>query len=133
MTKTTAPIPAWLRRHLHDTGVMVDGVTRSARIRTCRRCHQTVIKGLTEEPCSILATCDPTPLSNLGEALALTTGRHTYDLAYRAGRLELDDRDCDHIEGSPPETPNSWRRRADVLAEHRCHADPLPSIESRIP
>jgi hypothetical protein len=131
--KATPKIPAWLRRHLHDTGAMVDGVTRRARIQTCPRCHRVVIRGLTDEPCSTLATADPTPLSNLGEALALMQGRVTYDLAYRGGRLELDDRDDFHIKGSPPETPNWWRANADVLAEHRCNTDPLPTIESRIP
>jgi hypothetical protein len=34
----TPKIPAWLRRHLHDTGAMIDGVTRSARIQTCKHC-----------------------------------------------------------------------------------------------
>jgi hypothetical protein len=134
MTAPATPkIPAWLRRHLRDTGAMIDGVTRSARIQTCKHCGRAVIRGFTEEPCSTIATCDLTPLSNLSEAIALTTGRATYDLAYRGGRLELDDRDDFHIKGSPPETPNWWRANADVLAEHRCNTDPLPSIESRIP
>lgn len=134
MIQTKPPkIPAWLRRHLADTGVMVNGVTRTARIRTCRQCGQRVIRALTEEPCATLATCDPDPLSNVGEALALMQGRMTFDLAYRAGRLELDLREEDHIKGSPPETPNWWRSKGDVLAAHRCHSEPLPTIESRIP
>jgi hypothetical protein len=125
-------IPAWLRRHLHETGAMVDGVTRKARIHACPKCGRAVLKGLTEEPCSILATCDPTPLSNLGEAMAVLDDRMTFDLAYRGGRLELDDRDDFHIKGSPPESPDSWRAHSDVLAAHRCGTPPLPSIESRV-
>lgn len=126
-------IPAWLRRHLEQTGVTTQGYTRRARPDRCKTCRATVVKGWTDEPCAILASADPTPLSNLGEALALLQGRATYDLARRGGRYELDHRESDHIASSPPETPDAWRRNADVLAEHRCHADPLPSIESRLP
>jgi hypothetical protein len=130
----TPKIPTWLRRHLAQTGTMIDGVTRSARIQTCKTCHRTVIRGFTDEPCSILATCDLAPLSNLGEAVALMQGRMTFDLTYRGGRLEIDLREADHIQGSPPETPGWWRAKSDVLAEHRCNNnDPLPAIESRIP
>jgi hypothetical protein len=126
-------IPAWLRRHLEQTGVTAQGFTRRARPTPCKTCRRTVVKGWTDEPCAILAVADPAPLSNLGEALALIQGRATYDLARRGGRYELDLREADHIEGSPPETPNAWRRNADVLAEHHCHTAPLPSIESRLP
>lgn len=130
---TTTKIPAWLRRHLAETGTMIDGVTRSARIQTCKRCGRTVIRGFTEEPCSILATCDLAPLSNLGEAIATLQDRMTFDLTYRGSRLELDLRESDHIQGSPPEDPGWYRARSDVLAAHRCNTAPLPSIESRIP
>jgi hypothetical protein len=126
-------IPAWLRRHLDDTGVTVNGIARRAALHPCPKCGRGVLRGLTAEPCSHVATVDVTPLSNLGEALALTAGRRTYDLAYRTARLELDQRDDFHIEGSPPETPDWWRSKGDVLAEHRCNADPLPAIGSRIP
>jgi hypothetical protein len=117
-SKATPKIPAWLRRHLAQTGTMIDGVTRSARIQTCKTCHRTVIRGFTDEPCSILAAADLTPLSNLGEAVALMQGRMTFDLTYRGGRLEIDLREADHIQGSPPETPGWWRAKSDV-AEHR--------------
>lgn len=126
-------IPAWLRRHLDETGVTVAGYGRRARVTSCPRCHAAVLRGLTEEPCSVLATADLAPLSNLGEAMALLADRTTYDLAYRGGRLELDIRDHDHIAGSPPEGPDWWRARGDVLAGHRCNTEPLPAIESRIP
>lgn len=129
----TGKIPTWLRRHLAETGTMIEGVTRRARIHTCRKCGAAVLRGFTEEPCSIATTCDPLPLSNLGEAMALLQGRMTFDLARRAGRLELDLREQDHIQGSPPESPGWYRARSDVVAAHRCHSEPLPTIESRIP
>jgi hypothetical protein len=126
-------MPTWLRRQFEETGVVTQGFTRAARVTRCKKCQTRIIKGWTDEPCAVLAACDPTPLSNLSEMVAILDGRMTFDLARRGGRYELDLRESDHIEGSPPETPNSWRRNADVLAEHRCHAAPLPSIESRIP
>jgi hypothetical protein len=131
--ENTCGMPRWLRQQLTEAGVITAGYTRAARAAKCEKCVARVIKGWTDEPCAILATCDPAPLSNLGEVVAILQGRATYDLAYRGGRLELDDRDDFHIKGSPPETPNWWREQADVLAEHRCNTDPLPSIESRIP
>lgn len=132
-SKIESKIPAWLRRHLAETGVMVQGFTRRARVVSCFKCGQPVVKGWTDEPCSILATCDLGALSNLGEAMALMQGRTTFDLAYRGGRLELDIRDQDEIHGSPAEDPGWYRAKADVLATHACNTGPLPTIESRIP
>jgi hypothetical protein len=137
MSSPTTKIPEWLRRQLAETGVITQGFTRRARPATCRMCRQPVVKGWTEEPCAVLASCDPAPLSNVGEAVALLQGRMTFDLARRGGRYELDLRESDHIHGSPPERPDQWRRAGDVLAQHRCPTDPpaypLPTIESRIP
>ena len=74
--------------------------------------------------CAGVANADPTPLSPLGEALALIGGRRTYALRQSSGRLELQLRDQWQIEGSPAGT------RYDIVPAHTCEAVDLPSAPS---
>jgi hypothetical protein len=71
---------------------------------------------------------EPAPLSRLGEALALMSGRRTYTLAWRGDRYEIDHRHREQIAGSPAES----RAGVDVVVEHLCRAEELPTGESRI-
>lgn len=112
-------IPTWLRRHLEETGRWnTGGIGRAIRSGTCTRCPEQVIRALDSDVAAIPATCDPQPVDQLGEALALIAGRTTYTLHRHPGGWQLDPRD-------------EWRIRAgrpgSVLAEHRCHAPPLPT------
>ncbi len=83
-------------------------------------CGQTILTGLDDDTCAGTATVDPTPLTAIGEALALIDGRCTYALTWRASLPELDQR-------------TQWDLRARdadhtvVLPEHRCHTAPLPT------
>lgn len=129
----TRGMPRWLRDQLAEAGAITAGFTRTARAVKCEKCGARIIKGWTDEPCATLAAADPRPISNLGEVVAVLQGRMTFDLSRRGGRLEIDLRESDHIQGSPPEDPGWYRARSDVLAAHRCNTAPLPSIESRIP
>lgn len=119
-------IPTWLRHHLEATGRWdADGIHRAVTARLCRTCHHRVLAGLDDDRCAWPTHADPTPLDPAGEALALLTGRPTYDLTRRGDRYELDHRDPSTIRYHPPGS-----RPTDVLAQHRCHAPSLPQLPS---
>lgn len=106
-----------LRRHLETTGhVTATGTSRRLTAHTCRTCHSPTLRGLDADTCAFEITLDPTPLDPLGEVLALTAGRRTYDLTHTAGRYEINPRTHHHI---------TRPRRYPVLTEHRC-GQPLP-------
>lgn len=112
-------IPTWLQRHLEATGRWnSDGVARRVSGGHCLDCRAQVIRGLDSDPAGLPVTCDPQPLDQLGEALALVAGRSTYGLTRTADRWQLDQRSRWRIAGG---------RRALVLAAHRCGAPPLPA------
>ena len=116
---------AWLWRHLEETGAAgPDRVGRAAKATVCRQCKRPIITGLDNDMCASVANADPTPVSPLGEALALIGGRRTYTLHQTTDRLELQIRDRWQIAGSPAGT------RHDVLPEHTCEAIDLPAAES---
>lgn len=125
----TPPIPTtpatpdpWLIRHLVAAGHLTEtGLSRRARPRPCPTCHTWTLTGLDDDLCAFEATCDPAPLTTLGEALALIAGRRTLALRRTRGRLELDQRWADHIEAEPAGSP-----RLDVLATHTC-GHPIPT------
>lgn len=113
----------WLRQHLINTGRWnIDGINRAARARTCTHCPQILLAGLDDPRCAGPATVDPTPLSPLGEALALIDGRTTYTLTRRGNHLELDHRNQWTITAHPAGTQPG----VDIVAEHRC-STPEPS------
>ena len=118
-------IPAWLAKHLETTGAgNPDRIGRAARIHHCKHCGRYILTGLDNDMCAGVANADPTPLSPLGEALALIGGRRTYALRQSSGRLELQLRDQWQIEGSPAGT------RYDIVPAHTCEAVDLPSAPS---
>lgn len=120
--------PAWLWRHLEQTGVLgPDRLGRAARATACPHCHQPTLTGLDNDLCAGTARVDPHPVGAVGETLAQLTGRATYTLHRTAGRYELQIRDPWQIAGQP-----AGIGRNDVLAEHRCNS-PLPAIPSVIP
>jgi hypothetical protein len=69
---------------------------------------------------------DSTPLSAIGEALALLAHRATFAVQRIGGRLRFTGlRDANRITSRPAGTP-----RLDIYATHACGAAPLPSCES---
>src|SRR5437879_6066733 len=111
----SAMIPHWLAKHLESIGAMgPDRIGRNARLHHCRDCGRYVLTGLDNDLCAGVAHADPSPLSPLGEALALIGGRRTYALHQSPGRLELQLRDQWQIEGRPAGAV------LDVLPEHTC-------------
>jgi hypothetical protein len=118
-------IPAWLAKHLEDTGKLgPDRIGRAARLHHCKSCGRYILTGLDNDMCASVAHADPTPVSPLGEALALIGNRRTYTLHQTTDRLELQVRDRWQIAGTPAGT------RHDVLPEHTCDAIDLPAAES---
>lgn len=106
-----------------DTGAM-----RRARAAYCVRCHALVMRGIDAPMAGMSRDVEPAPLSRLGEALALMSGRRTYTLAWRGDRYEIDWRDRWQIQGSPAES----RAGVDVVVEHDCDAAEVPTGETRI-
>lgn len=100
-------IPAWLQRTLAGRH------HRAAALRLCTKCKAPVIVGLDADHCALTAECDPIPLTPLGEAIALITGRRTYTLTPGPDRKELDYRDEWRIQ-TPTKNP--------ILAQHKCGA-----------
>lgn len=112
-------IPNWLRRQLEAAGRWnVDGVSRRMSAGHCRTCHAQVVRGLDADVAAITVTADPQPIDQLGEALALLSGRGTWSLLQRDGHWSLSPRDQWRIAAQKPAT---------VLAEHRCGSPPLPA------
>lgn len=115
-------IAPWLKGHLTAIGAWnADGIGRSAKIRR-HTCGSYVVCGLDDPRCAGAAIADTAPLSVLGEALAVLTGRDTYNLRRVGKRIELDHRSAIVIAGSPPGT-----RACDVVAAHVC-GQPLPTM-----
>lgn len=121
-------LPDWLRRHLEQTqDIGPDAITRRVRGRACRTCGRFVLTGLdSDPPMAGPARVDPTPLSPLGEALALIAGLPTYELLWTGFRLELEHRSAQSIAGHPAGS----RSGVDVVAEHQCGSVALPSLPS---
>jgi hypothetical protein len=106
-------IPAWLQRHLENTGRWnTDGISRAVHAGRCR-CGACVLRGLDGERCALAATADPGPLDPAGEMQALIIGRATYWLRHIGGRWEIDRRSSFDIAAQPAGT-------VDVIAEHKC-------------
>ncbi|HEU5084459.1 MAG TPA: hypothetical protein VFU14_14040 [Acidimicrobiales bacterium] len=107
-------------RLIRDGHLTENGVTRAAQPRGCRHCHTPVLVGLDGDVAAVEATVDPTPLSTLGEALAVLTGRRLYTLRRYTGRYHLGDRSPLMIRATPADAA-----RYDVLANHVC-GQPVP-------
>lgn len=114
-------VPQWLAQHLINAGHWdVNGLSRNARGRRCRDCGDWVLAGWDADRCAGTAYVDPTPLSALGEAMALVGGLDTYLLRRHEGRtFRLDRRHRWAIASKPAGHPGL---RGDVVAEHQCNA-----------
>lgn len=118
-------IPTWLQRHLEEAGRWnVDGIGRHLSAGRCARCRQQVLRGLDDDVAGLPVVCDPGPVDELGEFLALAAGRPTYTLSRRGGRWLIDPRDRYRI---------AARRQDVVLAAHACGSAPLPAAPTRTP
>jgi len=120
-------IPPWLQRHLEATGrADTDHIKRRVQAGTCRTCHAPILTGLDATRAGYPSRTQPTPISELGEALALAAGAPTYDLVDAGDRYELEARDTHTIPAA---------RRWPVLAAHRCGVtwpvDPDPPLLAR--
>lgn len=118
-------IAPWLQHHLEQTGAWdADGISRAAKSRRCPDCRMWVLAGLDDPRCAGPAIVDTSPLSSLGETVALLTGRSTYALRRFHTRIELDHRNQWSIHTPPEHAPY------DVIAEHRCRTPMLPTMPS---
>jgi hypothetical protein len=130
------PMPEWLVRRFTESGhIDADsGATRRARMSRCRRCHRPVVLGFDSDPSRPHAgymsrQVDPQPLSPTGEALALLSGRITFNLGWHADHWEINGpRDRWQIAGKRTGI-------RDVVVEHDCALSitPLPGQPSNVP
>lgn len=111
-----------IKATLEVQGRMVNGHTRKVGATTCPRCHAPTLTALDGASPSPLLVVDPTPLSPVGEALALLAGRYTVGLWQAGTHYQLVMRDSYAITGAPAGTAGH-----DVLAQHVCNAPVLPS------
>lgn len=117
-------IPEWLRQHLTTIGAHnTDGISRTTRPRTCRTCHTLTLTGLDADRAGLPVRVDPQPLTPLGEAMALTAGRRTYE---HNTANQLNPRSPGHIAHHPAATNTD----SDVHASHLCGTSPLPTTRS---
>jgi hypothetical protein len=78
--KRPAGVPAWILTQRAGEAF------RSASLTRCRDCKAPILYGLDADMCALSVRADPTPLTPLGEALALIDGRATYSLVTADGR-----------------------------------------------
>jgi hypothetical protein len=110
-----AGLPEFVKKRLIASGLMDEatGATRRARARRCEQCRQPVMRGIDADWAGSVVDCDPTPVSALGEVMALVDGRRTYELRYLGDRYEIDLRTPERIRGNPVGTSG-----LDVLVAH---------------
>lgn len=111
-------IPAWLRH------ARAGDIHRAVALRLCPRCRAPILTGLDADRAALTARCDPTPLTQFGEAIALITGRTTYDLMPDGDRKTLNPRNEDHIKRP---------RKYPVIAAHQCGASSLTPFAEPAP
>lgn len=100
-----------------------DGTTANGRVIRCGRCRRVCIRGLDAAVAARDVRLDPSPLSVLGEAVAVVTGRESWSVTLRAQtRLEINPRYSWEIAARPAGELES----GDVLTRHVC-ASPWPS------
>lgn len=92
------------------------GVRRAAQLRTCPTCHAHILRGLDHDICALDISCDTAPLTTQSEAIALLTGRATYDAETTGLTIHLEHRHQFRIRA-----PRQWT----ILAQHACPGTPL--------
>lgn len=112
-------LPEWVIETVAArTGIDVREASRKARATVCPTCSAHVIVGLDADMCAFTARADPTPLSRIGEVLALAAHRATY--TYTGKPPRLDSRDKYAI-------TRASAAEVIVLPEHVCGAPALPT------
>lgn len=107
-----------------DVAAKIENRTWRLDVLTCPTCAALVLQGRDGGPVIHVVTVDAIPISQVGEAVALINGRHTYDLYRVAGGLELHPRSQHHIRAG---------HKRPVVADHRCGTEPLPAAETPPP
>ena len=110
-------LPAWLKERIGTPG------RRNTSSRRCRTCKAVTLTGLDEDRCAFQAVVDPTPLTPMGEALALLGGRRTYELRTSTTGLALWLRSKRHI------SAHKASDKCLVVADHECNSAPLPRVK----
>jgi hypothetical protein len=100
-------IPTWLASRLGAP------TRRGVTAERCQDCKATVLTGWDDDIAATRVSVDPTPLTPMGEAIALLGGRNSYSLRSRKSGLALWRRDHWQIAGERS-------LRIDVVATHKC-------------
>jgi hypothetical protein len=92
----------------------------------CRLCGAPVLVGQDDSDGGIETYVEPVPLSKVGEALAVLTGRRCVLLIREAGHWVIQRRLLTDV-------AKERISREDVLVEHKCGAPELPPAETTFP
>lgn len=112
-------LPAHVKTKLQQAGA-ADFTTagppavRKAHMITCPNCKKPVMRGLLAMPTPWPVDADPAALTPQGEALALLTGRKTYNLRWAYNHYELDRRGNWHLHNPNPNP------HCDIVCDHNC-------------
>lgn len=118
--------PKWLQEKQAEHAL-------AAKMRMCKNCSSPILVGLDDHVAGVKVEIDPTPITQLGEAVALLADRGTYELHRRGGRQEIAHRQEWNIRGP---------RARPVFPAHRCgqplddHLDTTwttPPVEQQYP
>jgi hypothetical protein len=106
----------WLKAHLQKLGRWnTDGIGRRVSAGRCGGCGSVVLRGLDGDICAVPVAVDPAEVDAVGEYIALSNGRRTFDLVKWASKALrsycLEPRRDAHI---------AKKRRYPVYAEHVC-------------
>lgn len=107
--------------HVRDSliarGVLAaNGRGRAVRAERCPRCQRPTLSAWDDDVMAGWAVCDAAPLSPLGEVVALTAGKCTYDLRWAGNKYVLNRRTHHDIAANAP----GKRIGIDVIVEHTC-------------
>jgi hypothetical protein len=121
-------MPEWLARKLENDGVIDFShagppATRRTRAILCPGCRRPIMRGLMPLPTPWPVDADPTPLSSLGEALALLAGVKTYELSWSFDHYEIRHREWSMVTYGPADT----LKESDVLGAHNCRVPTSPA------
>lgn len=119
-------------RRQHPAKAIASPTARGLHTRWCQ-CGAAILTGLDSDVCAFDATVDWTPLDVLGELVAVTQGRRTYQVErlHGDGAPVLSRRTARMITTWPAGTV-LHSRRCDVVPQHRCGTAPLPTIPTTL-
>lgn len=126
-TLFTIPTPAPKTRRTHPGRHLNSTSTKGIRAHWCHNCRAPILTGYDADVCAFIVHVDVTPITAIGEALALIEGRHSHEiLTPLSGPHKIRRRTATAIKNRPAGTPKQIFGSWDVVLTHQCH-NPTPA------